>query len=128
MGIINSEEKGGRSAGKPGVVSVRMSFESGEIGALSINFPRTVKVTGLRGQVVRQLGITAAGTITPSNSVGNMANGVLSWAGGTDLGNEDTATPTTNQLIAGGTNLTLTSAKGATEGGKVNVTVQYVEA
>ena len=111
----------------PGItelLSVRMSFETGEQGALKLRFPFRAKVTGLRSQVVKALSGTDAGTVTPSNSVGNMANGTISHAASAALGNEIVATPTTNQTIAKDTDLTLTSAK-TTVVGKVNVTVQY---
>ncbi len=112
----------------PGVtelMSVRMSFETGEQGALKLRFPFRAKVTQLRSQVVLVLGATDAGTVTPSNSVGNMANGTISHAAAAALGNEVVATPTTNQIIAKDTDLTLTSAK-TTVDGKVNVTIQYI--
>lgn len=112
----------------PGVtelLSVRMSFETGEQGALKLRFPFRAKITGLRSQVVKALSATDAGTVTPSNSVGNMANGTISHAASAALGNEIVTTPTTNQIIAKDTDLTLTSAK-TTVAGKVNVTVQYI--
>lgn len=110
--------------GMKGVATVAQSFETGEQGAVKVRFPFPVKVTSLRGQVVKALAITDAGTITPSNSIGNMANGTLSFPASSALGTEVVATPTTNQAIAKDTDLTLTPAK-TTAGGKVAVTVHY---
>lgn len=111
----------------PGIdemLNVRMSFETDEQGAVKIRFPFRATIIGLRSIVVKALGATDAGTITPANSVGNMANGTLSHAAAAALGDEDSATPTTNQIIAKDTDLTLTTAK-TTDDGKVNVVVHY---
>lgn len=110
--------------GPKGVVTARMSFETSEQGALKIRLPFKAKILQLRSQVVKTLSGTDAGTVTPSNSVGNMANGTISHAASAALGNEIIATPTTNQTIAKDTDLTLTSAK-TTVVGKVNVTISY---
>lgn len=115
----------GNMPGIKGVVNARLSFETAEQGALKIRFPFRVKILVLRSQVVKTLSGTDAGTVTPSNSVGNMANGTISHAASAALGNEIVATPTTNQIIAKDTDLILTSAK-TTVVGKVHVTVQYV--
>ncbi len=112
----------------PGVTEMlncRLSFETGEQGAIKINFPFRAQITQLRSQVVLVIAGTDAATVTPSNSVGNMANGTISHALDAALGNEIIATPTTNQIIAKDTDLTLTPAK-TTAGGKVNVTVRYI--
>lgn len=114
----------GSIPGVKGIVTARLSFETSEQGALKMRFPFRVKILQLRSQVVKTLSGTDAGTVTPSNSVGNMANGTISHAASAALGNEIVATPTTNQIIAKDTDLTLTSAK-TTVVGKVNVTVQY---
>lgn len=114
----------GNIAGLDEVLNVRLSFETGEQGAVKIRLPFRAQVVSLRSQVVLALAATDAGTITPSNSVGNMASGTISHAASAALGNEITATPTTNTVIAKSTDLTLTPAK-TTAGGKVNVTVHF---
>lgn len=115
----------GNIAGLDEMLSVRLSFETGEQGAVKIRMPFRARIVQLRSQVVLVIADTDAATVTPSNSVGNMADGTISHALDAALGDEDVATPTTNTTIDKDTDLTLTPAK-TTAGGKVNVTVQYV--
>ena len=106
------------------LAAIRLSFATGEQGAVNVNFPFKVRIDHIRSQVVRALSDTNAGTVTLSNSVGDMADGVITHAAEAALGNEVVATPTTNRIIEKDTDLTLTPAK-AKVGGKVQVTVHY---
>ena len=100
-----------------------LSFETDEQGALVLNARDFgFEVEHIRSVVVKALAGTNAGTLTPANSVGAMATGVVTIALSAALGEEDSSTPTTNKQIAKGTDFTLTPAK-VTDGGKVLVTV-----
>ena len=104
--------------------AIRLSFDAGEQGAVKIRFPFKARIDILFSQVVKALSATNAGTVTPSNNVGNMANGTLSHALSSGLGAEEEKEPSTNRIIAKGSNLTLTPAK-TTAGGQVQVTIHY---
>ena len=104
---------------------VTMSFETSSQGAVKVRFPFAANITALRGQVTKAVAASNAGTVTPSNSSGNITGGTLTFAASAAVGNEQTATTlTTNKTIAKDTDLTLTPAK-STAGGVVQVTVQY---
>ena len=112
--------------GKGLLAAIRMSFETGEAGLITIKFPYKVKILLLRSIVTKALSDTDAGTITPANATGNMANGTITHALSAALGNTIEATPTTNQVIEKDADLKLTSAK-TTVVGKVAVTVHYLK-
>ena len=103
---------------------IRLSFQTGEQGAVKINFPFRVRIDHARSQVVRALAVANPGTVTMSNKDGDMANGVISHAASAALGNEVVVTPTTNRIINKDTDLTLTPAKSRV-GGMVQVTIHY---
>lgn len=106
-------------------MSVHLSFESDDQGAVKLYFQEKVTLKKMYGIVTSELAATDSGTVTAANSVGSMTGGVLTFAAGALIGNEQNATPTTNQTIAPGTALTLTPAK-TTVGGKVNVCLQLM--
>jgi len=102
-----------------------VSFETNEQGAIVIPFNFKANILALESIVTTALAVTDAGTITPSNSVGNMAGGTLTHAAAAAIGDTQTAaTLTSNTVIAKDTDLTLTPAK-TTGGGRVAVTVHY---
>ena len=127
---VGARDQAQRSVGPsaPGLREVlpglRLSFETGEQGAVKVRFPFKVRIDHIRSQVVKALSNTNVGKVTLSNSVGAMANGVISHALSAALGNEVVASPTTNNIIAKDTDLTLLPAK-VKVGGKVQVTIQY---
>ncbi len=124
MGITDKLK--GRRVGEKGLLAIPISFETGEIAAVSIQFPFRALVTYLETIVFKAIAATDNATIVPSNSVGNMASGTVTIALSSAQGVVDTATPTgANRVIAAGTDLTLTPAK-TTAGGKVMLTVHYV--
>ena len=106
------------------VMVVVCSFETAEQGAVVIPFPFKAKILLLESIVTSTVAGTDAGTITPSNSVGNMANGTMTHATAAAIGDTQSEVPTTNNIIAKDTDLTLTPAK-TTAGGITAVTIQY---
>lgn len=123
MGITDKQY--GRKAGVKGVTVVPVSFETNAIGAYKIPFVFPVKVTNVNACVGLLIEATNNGTITPSNSVGNMTGAALTLTGGSTTGTEFSGVPTANYTIAAGTDLTLTTAK-VTAGGTAVVTVHWV--
>lgn len=103
---------------------VRCSFEAAEVGALKFYFPMKVTINKLRSVVVKALGATDTGTITAANATGAMSGGVITVAISAAVGEEDTATPTTNNVIAADSYIQLTSAK-TTAGGVLEVSIEY---
>jgi hypothetical protein len=104
-----------------------MSFETGELGAVKVNFPFAVRITGIASEVTKALAATNAGTITGANATGASANGVVTHAASAAIGTagDGPVAPTTNSTVNAGSFYQLTSAKAAA-GGKTLVTLEYV--
>ena len=108
------------------IVTIPMSFETGEQTTTKIYFPKAVTINKIRSIVIKALAATDAGTITCGNSVGASTGGVVTVALSSALNTENSATPTTNNAVAVDSYYYLTSAK-TTAGGKVLVTLEYTE-
>ncbi len=108
----------------PGIVTVPMSFEDGEQTATKIYFPFKVRIDKIRSIVMKAIAGTDDGTITGANASGNSANGVVTVAASSALNTEDSATPTSNNVVEAGSYYKLTASK-STAGGKVLVTLEY---
>lgn len=115
-----------QTAGERGVIAVPMSFESGEIGAYRVYFPFRVKITKILSGVVKAMADTNNGTITGANATGNSTGGVITHDASDAIGTRETATPTTNNIVAADSYYQLTSAK-ANAGGKAIVTLEYMK-
>lgn len=113
-----------REAGNYGVVVVPVSFETGEIGAFRVHFPMPVTITKITSRVQKALADTDSGTITGANATGASSSGVTTHAASAAIGNEQSATPTTNVNVDAGSYYQLTTAK-ATAGGRAWVSLQY---
>lgn len=108
-----------------GIITVPMSFETGEQTATKIYFPFPVKITKLRGIVMKALASTDTGTIQGANSVGNSSGGLLTGAISAALNTEYVTTGVTTNFVVGKNDYyKLTSAK-TTAGGKMLVTIEY---
>jgi hypothetical protein len=123
MGIVSKVY--GRTVGGSGLAGpFTLSFESSEQGAAKVYFPYPVMVTKIRSIVTKALANTDAGTVTGANSTGNSTGGVVTHALSAAIGDEQTATPTTNNTVAAGSYYKLTPAK-TTAGGKLLVMIEY---
>ena len=109
-----------------GIVTVPMSFETGEQTVTKIYFPMKVTINKIRSIVMLEIADTNDGTITGANSVGPSNDGVVTVAASSALNAEDEASPDTNVEVGAGSYYQLTSAKGAA-GGKVLVTLEYTK-
>lgn len=89
-----------------------------------IEFP--FKVTINKVNTVVAIGLSAnETTVTLKNNAGSaMANGVITVASGAAKGDVDTASPTTNNVIAAGEDIQLVSSAACTTG-KVIATIHY---
>lgn len=112
-----------REAGVEDVVSILVSFETGEIGAYRVYFPYPVTVNKIRSRVQKAMAATDDGTITGANATGASTGGVITHTASDAIGSEETATPTTNNDVDADSYYQLTTAK-ATAGGKANVTLE----
>jgi hypothetical protein len=99
LGLISAAD------GAKGVITAHLSFETDE-------------------QTATRIYATNDGTITGANSTGASANGVVTVAASSALNTEDSASPTTNNVVLADGYYQLTSAKAAA-GGKVLVTLEY---
>jgi len=101
------------------------SFETGEVGTVTLYFPFKATITKIRGTVRKALAATNAGTIQLKNHAGtNMTGGLLTFAASAAIGNEQSSVVTENNVINAGEKLQFVQAK-TTVGGKVLVTVEY---
>jgi len=107
-----------------GIVTVPMSFESGEQTATKIYFPFKARIDKIRSIVMAAIAGTDDGTITGANANGNSSNGVVTVAASSAVNTEDSATPTSNNVVEAGSYYKLTTAK-TTAGGKVLVTLEF---
>lgn len=114
-----------RRAGQKGSVVLAASFDTGEQGVFRTYFPFPVRLTKIRTRVIKALAATDAGTVTGANSTGASAGGVTTHALSAAFGDEQTATPTTNNTVAADSYYQVTTAK-TTVGGKIQVSLEYV--
>lgn len=106
-----------------GIATVPLSFETDELTATKIYFPFKVTVTKIRSIVMKAIGATADATVTGNNGTGDT---VVTIAAESALNTEDSADPSAaNGVVEADAAYTLTSAKGATAGGKALVTLEY---
>lgn len=105
------------------LIPIQMSFDVNGQTTTKIYVNDKVTVNKIRSIVMEELADTDAGTITASNSTGAMANGVVTVAASAALNEEDSASPTTNNVIAADSYIQLATAK-TTPGGKVYVTIE----
>jgi hypothetical protein len=123
MGV--TEKRYGRWARVPHVMTVPFSFVTANQGAMLVYFSRPVTIKSFSACVTSAVAATDNGTLTLSNSTGNMASGVLTIPSSSAVGYQPTAVqPTTNQTIAAQGNLTITSSK-TTSGGAGYVVIEY---
>jgi hypothetical protein len=106
------------------VMTFAMSFETDEQTVTKLYFPYKVTINKIRSIVMKALGATDTGTITGANATGASTNGVVTIAISAALNEEDSAIPTTNNVVAADSYYKLTTAK-STAGGKVLVSLEY---
>ena len=102
-----------------------VSFETGQQGVYKKYFPYRCQVMKIRSQVTKALAATDAGTITGVNAAGSSTGGVITHAASAAFGNEQTATPSDNNIVAKDSFYQLTTAK-TTVGGAANVTLEVL--
>lgn len=108
-----------------GIVSVLMSFETGEQTATKIYFPFAVKIIKMRGTVMKALAGTDTGTVQGANATGDSTGGLITGAISAALNTEYVTTGiTTNYTVGKDSYYKLTSAK-TTAGGRMLVTIEY---
>lgn len=112
--------------GEKGIVSVPMSFETGELGAYRVYFPFAARIDSIKSGVVKAMADTDNGTITGANATGASTGGVITHDASDAIGTREVATPTTNNEVSSGSYYQLTSAK-TTAGGKAIVTLEYTK-
>ena len=111
---------------KTGVSSIALSVEAAaECGTFKVYFNRKVTINKIRTVVTKVIGITNAATFTCGNSSGASANGVVTVDAAATIGTEDYASPTTNNVVGKDDYYYVTSAKGATYAGKVQLFLEY---
>jgi hypothetical protein len=118
LGLISAADGG------KGIVTAHLSFETDEQTATRIYFPYKVTINKIRSIVMLAVAATNAGTITGANSTGASADGVVTVAAEAALNVEDSASPSSNNVVLADGYYQLTTAKAAA-GGKVLVTLEY---
>ena len=108
---------------KDSTVAMAVSFETNEQGAYSFYPGFKCNLTRIISQVTKDLAPTNVGTIQAANTIGNMANGLITHAASAVFGDQQEVSPTTNQDVdPGGANdhFDFTSAKG-NNGGRIKL-------
>lgn len=98
-----------------------LSFDLGENTITKLYFNHKVRVDKIRSIVMKN--VTNDSTVTPANSTGNMANGVVTIAAGSAKNVEDSSVPITNNIIEKDSYVQLTSFN-ATGSGRVLVSLE----
>jgi hypothetical protein len=110
---------------KTGTVSIALSFEAAEeVGTFVVYFNKKVTINKIRTVVTKVIGASAAATVTCGNPTAS-AGGAVTIAAGAVIGEEDYATPTTNNVVAKDAGYSLVTAKGAPYAGKVQCFLEY---
>lgn len=115
-----------QTAGEKSVITVPVSFETGELGASRVYFPFAVRITKILSGVTKAIAASNNGTITGANATGVSTGGVITHDASDPIGTRETATPTTNNTVAADSYYQLTTAK-STAGGKALVTLEYTK-
>lgn len=105
------------------VLNFVASFDAGEQGAITFQFPYPVRITKLDAIVTKALAITDAGTITVRNNL-NVVMGTLTFAAASVIGTRLSVVPIANNIIKQNEDITVAPAK-TTAGGKVMLTIHY---
>ncbi|OPY54647.1 MAG: hypothetical protein A4E48_00226 [Methanosaeta sp. PtaU1.Bin060] len=112
------------SALKSDVINISLSFESaGELGTFKIYFPMRVIVNKIRTVVTKVIGASTPAYVTVRN-VSGLA-GIVTIDAGAAIGEEDSAAITDNNVIAKDSWLSLTTSKGSSYAGTVEVFIEY---
>lgn len=107
------------------IVTLPVSFASGQQATHTLYFPSGAIVTKVRSFVTAAIAGTDNATITCQNNGGSaMANGVVTIPASSAVATEDNASPTTNNVFTAGQKMQLVCAK-TTAGGTANVFVEY---
>jgi hypothetical protein len=105
------------------LITIPVSFETGQQGAYRVYVPYKCEVVSVRGRVTKALSNTDAGTVVFATSIGNTGTGTLTFPLSSAIGDEQTTTFTApNVAIAAGTQIQATTAK-TTVGGEVLLSV-----
>lgn len=106
------------------VLTIDVSFESGEQGDFKVKLPYSCTVTEIYAYAVKAIAGTDSGTIVPKNNAGTtMTGGTITYAASDPRGTAYTSTPSANNTFSSGEYLTLTTAK-TTAGGKVMLSIK----
>ena len=104
------------------ILTVPVSFETGEIGGYKIEMPYPGTIVKISAYVTKLIEATNDGSITATdNAAATMA--ALTMTAGTAIGTAVTDSPTTNNTFVAGDVLTFTTAK-VTAGGKALITLK----
>ena len=113
-------------AGHEEIATIPLSFELNEQTATKIYFNKKVTINKIRSIVMKALAAVDNGTVQGANSTGNSANGLITHLASAALDDEQSVSPTTNNVVAADSYYKLTSAK-TTSGGKILVTLEYTD-
>ena len=106
------------------VITLDVSFESGEVGDFKVKLPYACTVTEIYAYAYKAIAGTDNGTIVPKDNGGTtMTGGTITFTASDARGTAYTSTPSSNNAFSAGQLLTLTTAK-TTAGGKALVSVK----
>ncbi len=112
---------------KTEIITIPVSFESGEQTGYKIYLPYAGTLVGITGIVTKAIANTDAGTITGACNGVNITTGVITCAASDALGTVYSVVPTANNVFAIGQTLNFTTLK-TTVGGKVLLSLSIIRA
>lgn len=108
------------------MMSVDVSFETGEQGTNKIKMPYGGTLVEIYGIVTHEIAHNNSGTVTPKNNAGTtMTGGTLTFAALDAINTAYTTTPSANNTFVAGDILTFLTAK-ADAGGKVKLSLKIL--
>jgi hypothetical protein len=108
------------------LITIEISFESGELGDFKIKLPYSGTVSDIYAYANKAIAGTDNGTIVPKNNGGTtMTGGTITFAASDIRGTSYTSTPSANNSFSAGEILTLSCSK-STAGGKAIVSIKII--
>lgn len=107
-------------------VSIALSFEAAaQLGTFKVYFPMKVTINKIRTVVTKVIGSTSVATIQGGNVSGASVAGLVTIAASAAIGEEDSASPTHNNIVAKDGYYYLTTYKAGNYAGMIELSLEY---
>jgi hypothetical protein len=109
-----------------GQINIALSLAAAaELGTFKVYFPMKVTINKIRTAVTKVVGSTSDATVTGANVSGNSDDGQVTIAASAAIGELDSASPTSNNVVAANGWYSLTTYKANNYAGMIEVSLEY---